>query len=265
MPELVLIRTRHDVLPERLERLRAGRRFPLVTTALAAGVHVALAYSLSRAPRPAPLVAAPEPIELTSHDPPAPPPPSPPAPEPPPPPERTPPSAAAPPPAPAPAAAAQALTQTAEPEQPVDFSDELVTGTAATYQGGTTVAGPARASSGNAVVPVGVGVKGAGTAPSRAAGAEDRSRAARVRGGLDWRCPFPEEADVAGIDRALAKISVELDAAGRVRNVSVLSDPGNGFGHAAERCARGKRFYPALDRDGRAVPTRVLVGVRFVR
>lgn len=266
MPELVLIRTRHDVLPERLALLRAGRRFPIVMSALAAAVHVALAFSLSRAPRPTPSAAAPEPIELVVPEPTAPPPPPPPPPEPAPSDPVSPSTkAAAPAAAPPPAAAAQALTQTAPPEQPVDFSDELVIGTTAAYQGGTTAAGHARPSQGPAVARPAAASSGTGSTPSRAAGAEDRSRAAAVVGGLDWRCPFPEEADAAGVDRALAKIRVDLDATGRVRDVSVLADPGNGFGRAAQRCARGKRFVPALDRDGRAVATRVVVGVRFVR
>jgi protein TonB len=266
MPELVLIRTRHDVLPERLALLRAGRRWPVVASVLAASAHAALAYSLSRAAPPARYVVAPEPIEVVPIDSPAPPPPPPP----PPPPAPEPPPREAPPPstpaaAPPPAAAAAALTHTAEPEQPVDFSDQLVTGTAAIYQGGTTASGSAKPAARAARAEAGPAASGAGRAPSSGVGTLDRSRPASVLGGLDWRCPFPEEADVAGVDRALAKIRVDIDAAGNVRNVVVVHDPGHGFGRAAERCARGKRFDAALDRNGRAIATQVAVGVRFVR
>ena len=262
MPELVLIRTRHDTLPERLALLGVNRRWPLVTSLLATAAHAALAYSLARAASPSPPAALPEPLDVVRVDPPAPPPPPPPPPPPAPPSEPPPPSAPAA--ARAPAAAAAAMTQTAPPEQPVDFSDELVIGSAASYQGGTTAAGPVRTAPGSIAHPVG-SISGGGKAAARGAGVLDRSRAASVMGGLDWRCPFPEEANVAGVDRALAKIRVEIDAAGHVRNVLVVHDPGHGFGRAAERCARSKRFHAALDRDGRAVPTQVAVGVRFVR
>src|SRR5688572_1112338 len=110
MPELVLIRTRHDVLPERLALLRAGRRWPVLASVLAVSAHAALAYSLSRAVPPARHVVAPEPIEVVPIEAPVPPPPPPPPPAPePPPPEAPPPSAPAA--APPPAAAAAALTQ----------------------------------------------------------------------------------------------------------------------------------------------------------
>jgi protein TonB len=264
MPELVLIRTRHDVLPERLTLLRAGRRWPVLASVVAVSAHAALAYSLSRATPSARHVLAPEPIEVLPIDSLVPPPPPPPPPTPEPPPRDAPPPSApaAPPP---PAAAAAALTQTVEPEQPVDFSDQLVTGTAASYQGGTTAAGSAKPAPRAARAAVGPAASGAGRAPSSGVGTIDRSRPASVLGGLDWRCPFPEAADVAGVDRALAKIRVDIDAAGNVRNVVVVHDPGHGFGRAAERCARGKRFDAALDRNGRAIATQVAVGVRFVR
>lgn len=264
MPELVLIRARRDVLPERLALLGATRRWPFAASLLAVAVHAALSYALSRAAPLEPAVASPEPIEIVPIEPPPPPPP-PPLPEPPPAVDAPAPSVPAAAPARAPAAAAAAMTQTAPPEQLVDFSDELVTGTATSYQGGTTAAGPAKTSAGPAVSRVGSTSSGTGKGTSRGAGSVDRSRPASVMGGLDWRCPFPEEANAAGVDRALAKIRVEIDAAGHVRNVVVVHDPGHGFGRAAERCARGKRFHAALDRDGRAVAMQVAVGVRFVR
>jgi protein TonB len=95
--------------------------------------------------------------------------------------------------------------------------------------------------------------------------APDRSRAASIAGGLDWQCPFPGEADHAGIDRAVATIRVELDVAGRVSHVSIVSDPGYGFGAAARRCALAKRWIPALDRSGNARASSATLRVRFVR
>lgn len=266
MPELVLIRTRHDVLPERFALLRVSRRWPLVASLLALAAHAAVAYWLAHAAPPAPPLASAEPFDIVQLEPPTPPPPPAPSPAPPPPapaPETPPLNARAA--APAPAAAAAAMTQTAPPEQPVDFSDELVTGSATSYQGGTTAAGHVKASPSSIIRAGGAATGATGSGTSRGAGTLDRSRAASVMGGLDWRCPFPEEANAAGVDRALAKIRVDIDATGHVRNVAVVHDPGHGFGRAAERCARGKRFHAALDRNGRAVPTQVAVGVRFVR
>jgi protein TonB len=68
-----------------------------------------------------------------------------------------------------------------------------------------------------------------------------------------------------GVDGALVSIRVAIDAEGSVRSVTVGTDPGHGFGRAAQRCAQTKRWTPALDRDGKAVEGSVEINVRFRR
>jgi len=43
-------------------------------------------------------------------------------------------------------------------------------------------------------------------------------------------------------------------ADGTPEKVTVLSDPGHGFGRAATRCAMLQHFDAALDHDGNAIP-----------
>jgi protein TonB len=86
-----------------------------------------------------------------------------------------------------------------------------------------------------------------------------------VKGALEWRCPFPPEADAAGIDAAVATIRVDVDASGIVRSVSVPGDPGHGFGREARRCALTREWTPALDRNGKPADGVAVVNVRFVR
>ena len=57
-----------------------------------------------------------------------------------------------------------------------------------------------------------------------------------------------------------------MDARGKATAVSVLKDPGFGFGEAARRCAYAVHFTPALGRDGR--PTEAMsppIRVHFFR
>jgi len=81
----------------------------------------------------------------------------------------------------------------------------------------------------------------------------DRSRAAGVAGSKDWNCPFPPEADSEQIDQAFPTIQVAVRADGTPEKVTVLSDPGHGFGRAATRCAMMQRYETALDHDGNPI------------
>jgi periplasmic protein TonB len=263
---LHLVSTRSDVLVARLGALARGRRWHVLSWIVATAAHVLVALLLVRAPlaRKQWLPPIPASFELE--------PPRPLEPEtlPEPPPARTDPA-----PSPAapryaskpagPARAAPALSQSETPEQPVDLTDQIVTGTAASYAGGTTTS----AGLGQAAARSAEGSTAGTRAPAGDGGGglsgPDRSRAASIAGGLDWQCPFPGEADHAGIDRAVATIQVELDAAGRARRVSVVSDPGHGFGAAARRCALSKRWIPALDRNGNARASSATLRVRFER
>jgi periplasmic protein TonB len=93
----------------------------------------------------------------------------------------------------------------------------------------------------------------------------NRMRAPRLAGGASWSCPFPPEADVAGVNQAAVALRVSVGASGSVSAVQVTSEPGYGFGRAAKRCAMSKRWDPGLDASGRSVDATAVVNVRFVR
>ena len=207
-------------------------------------------------------------IEVLAPPPPAapePPPPVAPAPAPEPPPpsapiRRAPPSAAR----PAPAQAAAVLTQHRDPAAPADFTDSIVVGTAATYAGGaTSAAGTTRRTVEVASKTAG-GTGVAAIVPARAPG-PDRSRRARLAGGASWDCGFPREADDAQIDHAVVTLRIEVSARGAADTVTIVADPGSGFGREARSCATIKRYEPALNRDGEPVAGTSLVNVRFDR
>jgi protein TonB len=210
-------------------------------------------------------------IEL--EEPPPPPPPPPPVEEESPPPPRAPKLAAkrapvaapAPerPPAAAPAAAQAAQVLAQEPKDEVlDFGETIVQGDSARFAGGVTQAG-------------GTSAKAVGDTRARAGGVEggtgtdtsgrDRSRSASLAGGAVWDCPFPEEADDEEIDEAVVTLRVRVARDGTLEAVDVARDPGAGFGREARRCARDKRWRPALDRAGNAIAAQSVINVRFSR
>ncbi|HTJ81324.1 MAG TPA: energy transducer TonB [Polyangiaceae bacterium] len=78
----------------------------------------------------------------------------------------------------------------------------------------------------------------------------DMSKPPSLVGSTSWNCPFPPEADAEGRDRATAVIVVTVRPDGSPQSVSVMQDPGSGFGRAARSCALGRRFKAGLDRDG---------------
>jgi protein TonB len=168
----------------------------------------------------------------------------------------------------APAQAAQVLTQSDTEDEPVDLTDSIVTGSATTYAGGTTTtsgtsakAARGRSSAGEA----GGAAAGRATAPANTAIGPDRSRKAGLVGRLDWSCPFPHEADADSIDHAVVGLAVRISATAKVESVSVISDPGHGFGAAARRCAYSKRWQPAIDRAGQPITSSLTLNVRFTR
>lgn len=134
---------------------------------------------------------------------------------------------------------------TAHADDVLDFGSMLVTSQAASSFG-------VRASDG-------ASARGAHSASSaRGDGANDLSRAPALAGARTWRCPFPREADDAGIDHAVVTLRIDVAITGEVLAASALDDPGHGFAQTARTCALRKRFAPALDRRGtpqRAVTT----------
>lgn len=168
--------------------------------------------------------------------------------------------AAAPKAAPPPAAAQSAKVVAAEADA-VDFGDTIVMGNAASYAGGVSAnAGTAKQAVHDKNAQAG-GVVG-GTGKDLDA---DASRPPALASGLHWDCPFPVEADDAGIDSAVVGLRVEVAADGKVREARATTDPGHGFGREARRCALSKRWAPGLDRAGRPTTAVALVNVRFER
>jgi protein TonB len=101
-------------------------------------------------------------------------------------------------------------------------------------------------------------VSGTAPPPARPPRAKLRAR--------DWECPFPPQADVAGIDEAIVLLQVNVDASGHATGVTILKDPGSGFADAARACARSAAYDPAVDTSGR--PTEAATGpirIRFER
>jgi protein TonB len=83
----------------------------------------------------------------------------------------------------------------------------------------------------------------------------DLSRPATLVGSTSWSCPFPPEADAEGKDSAVAVIVVTVRPDGTPASVSVVQDPGAGFGRAARKCALGRRYDAGLDKDGQKTTT----------
>jgi protein TonB len=157
------------------------------------------------------------------------------------------------------AQAGQVITTKPAAAEPLDFTNEFVTGTASAFAGGTTAAtGTSRSV-----------VRGAADspAPDAAAGGtgsgSNLSRAPSMAGDSSWQCPFPSQAD--GINEAFVQLRVFVDAGGKALDAAVMVDPGHGFASQAVRCAIGKRWSPALDREGLPIGATAIVRVRFTR
>jgi TonB family protein len=73
---------------------------------------------------------------------------------------------------------------------------------------------------------------------------------------------YPADARRAGRSGA-AVVIARIDADGLVREVSVASESGPGFGAACAATVRGSRWAPPLDGSGRPVATRVSYTCRF--
>jgi protein TonB len=155
------------------------------------------------------------------------------------------------------------MTQLKAPDDPgavVDLTDSIVEGS------GSMATNGAVGGDGNAAPRAAPAREPPRTPPSAPSNrSADLSRKPALAGGAEWACPFPAEADRAGVDSAVVAIRVALDASGAVRDVGLQSDPGHGFGRAAQQCARTKRWMPALDWQGKAVHGDVVIRVRFTR
>lgn len=158
----------------------------------------------------------------------------------------------------APAQAGQIVAAVPTANQPIDFGDAFVVGEGAVFAGGHTT------SSGTAKHKVEGPVAAQPEPPRAEAKTPDLSKPLSLSD-PDWTCPWPREADDMDIDQQIAIVKVQVSAEGRCESVSVVRDPGHGFGAQAARCAHEAAFAPAL--DARGAPTRgsAAIRVRFVR
>jgi hypothetical protein len=69
-----------------------------------------------------------------------------------------------------------------------------------------------------------------------------------------------------GVNVAIVTLTVTVTPDGRAKSVSVVKDPGYGFGKLARQCAFRKAFTPGLDSYGKAITqTTPPFNVRFTR
>ncbi|MGH7280453.1 MAG: energy transducer TonB [Polyangiaceae bacterium] len=160
-----------------------------------------------------------------------------------------------PPPPPAAAQAGKVLTAATDPNAPVDFTgDGFVSGNGENYTGGITQAG------GTSTKPIynpnarATGVPGGTGAPAPTVQpGPDRSRAASRAGSDEWRCDFPPEADSEQIDEAYVTLQVLVGPDGHAKKVTVVQDPGHGFGRMAYQCAQRESYNAPFDHDGNPI------------
>jgi protein TonB len=176
---------------------------------------------------------------------------------PPPPPTHAAPKEASPPPAPAAAQAGAVLTKAPDPNEPVDLTNQgFVTGSGSSYAGGVTEqAGTSTSAVYNRNARAGGVAGGTGSAPAAPGPAKpDLSQPAKLSGSSEWKCPWPSEADAEQIDEAYVSVQVATKPDGSADHVTILSDPGHGFGREARLCAMRERYNTALDHDGNPIP-----------
>lgn len=165
-------------------------------------------------------------------------------------------------PEPPPPSAAQAGEVLDAKSDVVDFGDTVVTGTGTSYAGGIT---DSTGNSKTAVRDVNARGDAGGTGVRQVANVVDLSRPPQLTSSARWQCPFPLEADDAGVDHAVVTLRVTVGADGKVQSVTTSTDPGNGFAREARRCAQQKAWSTGLDRDGKPTSGVAVVNVRFDR
>ncbi len=159
---------------------------------------------------------------------------------------------------PAAAEAGKVMTAEPDPNEPLDLTDQgFISGNGDRFAGGVTAAtgtsksavSDLRARPGG--VPGGTG-KGPAQAP-RPPPDKDLSRPA-TPAIMNWEdCGFPPEADVEQIDYMQVRIVVTVGVDGHAKKVSVLGDPGHGFGNLARQCGLRKTYNPAYNLWGQAI------------
>ena len=173
------------------------------------------------------------------------------------------------PPPPSPAQAGKLLTAATDPDAPLDLTgDGFVTGDGDRYVGGVT------SSKGLSTTPVRQALtkpvgKVGGTGNGRPDAVATKPDLSRHPVPMDtvWNdCGFPPEADTDQINFMKVRVVVTVGLDGRAMKVTVLSDPGHGFGRLAQQCAYRKTYGVGLDSDGKPiVSTTPPIGVTFQR
>jgi protein TonB len=169
-------------------------------------------------------------------------------------------------PPPAPAEAGKVLTAEPDPNEPVDLTDQgFLSGESTRFAGGVTAAaGKSKTAVRDLHASEAGVVGGTGTAPAPPP-ARDLSKPASPLS-TEWNCGFPPEADAEQIDFGLVRLAVTVGADGHARDVSVLQDPGHGFGRLARQCAYRMSYAVGQDSAGKpAVRTTAPFNVRFTR
>jgi protein TonB len=151
-----------------------------------------------------------------------------------------------------PAHVAKVLTATPRSDEPVDLTGDAIVQRPSHSNTGAFTTAPGTGTTAPSNPPGGGHEPGGSRAVvgSPQVQAQDRSRSASLAGAADWSCPFPPEADTAQIDEAYVTLQVDAGPEGAPLAARVLTDPGNGFGREARRCAMGRLYTAALDRDG---------------
>lgn len=161
-----------------------------------------------------------------------------------------------PPPPPAPAEAGKVLTSDPDPDAPVDLTgDGFVQGDGEFRGGITSGSGTAKTAVRDIKAQPGGVPGGTGTAPAPVVKApeKDLSQAAMPMGTSWSDCGFPSEAQLDGVEFGIVKLVVTVNPDGRAKSVTILADPGSGFGNHARQCAMRRTYKPALDKSGQAV------------
>jgi outer membrane biosynthesis protein TonB len=148
------------------------------------------------------------------------------------------------------------LTSDPDPDAPVDLTgDGFVTGNGEFHGGITSSAGTGKTAVRDLKAQPGGVLGGTGTAPAPVVKAPEKDLAqAAAPIGTSWSdCGFPAEAQLDGVEFGVVKLVVTVNPDGRAKSVTILADPGSGFGNHARQCAMRRTFKPALDKSGQAV------------
>jgi periplasmic protein TonB len=155
-----------------------------------------------------------------------------------------------------PAQAGNVIARSPTTGEPVDLSDAFVVGSGNVYAGGSTTSSGTSTKAVNG--PVSTELEPS-TRPTR-----NLSRSVALAD-PDWTCPWPREADDSQIDEQVAIVRVTISPEGKCESVSVVQDPGFGFGAQGARCAKEAEFVPAFDRSGQPIRAVSVIRVRFTR